>query len=66
MSIHAPLLQHVQWDDEVFPRQSQLDLFELFPAEDRQLHARTGEHALTRPDDETACREHLAVHLNRY
>lgn len=38
-------------------RQGQLN---LFPSLDKQLRARTGEHALVRPDDEIAWREHLA------
>jgi len=64
LSIRAPVLQHVQWDDEVFPRQGQIELFELFPSSDKQLRARSGAHALTRPDDEIAWREHLAAHLS--
>jgi dienelactone hydrolase len=63
-SIHAPVLQHVQWDDEIFRRQGQLDLFDLLPSPDKQLRARTGAHGLTRPNDETAWREHVAAHLN--
>lgn len=65
-SIRAPTLQHVQWGDEIFPRQGQLDLFDLLPSPDKQLRGRTGNHAFTRPDDEIAWREHVATHLNRY
>jgi len=63
--IRAPVLQHVQWDDEIFPRQGQLDLFDVLPSPDKQLRCRTGNHALTRPDDEIAWREHVAAHLYR-
>lgn len=63
-SIRAPVLQHIQWDDEIFPRPGQLDLFDLLPSPDKQLRARTGNHGFTRPDDEIAWREHVATHLN--
>lgn len=65
MSIRAPVLHHVQWHDEIFPRSGQLDLFELFPSPDKQLRVRTGRHALTRPDDELAWREYVIAHLGR-
>lgn len=54
VSIRAPVLQHVQWHDEVFPREGQLELFDLFPSPDKQLRGRPGAHALTRRDDEIA------------
>lgn len=63
-SIRAPILQHVQWHDEIFPRHGQLELFDIFPSPDKQLRGRTGNHALTRPDDEIAWREQVAAHLN--
>jgi hypothetical protein len=63
-NISAPILQHVQWHDEVFPLQGQLDLFEIFTSADKQLRARAGAHTLTRPDDEIAWREYVATHLN--
>lgn len=63
-SIGAPVLQHIQWDDEIFPRPGQLDLFDLLPSPDKQLRARTGNHGVTRPDDEIAWREHVATYLH--
>lgn len=63
-SIRAPVLQHVQWDDEIFPREGQLDLFERLLSPEKQLRARTGNHGLTRPDDDIAWHEHVAAHLS--
>lgn len=51
-SIGAPVLLHVQWDDEIFTRAGQLELFELFTSPDKQLRARPGGHSVTRPEDE--------------
>lgn len=64
-AIYAPILQHVQWDDEVFPRDGQLELFDLFPAPDKVLRARPGGHTTTRRDDEVAWREHTTRHLHQ-
>jgi dienelactone hydrolase len=35
----APTLLHVQWDDELFPREGQLALFDLLGSRDKQLIA---------------------------
>jgi dienelactone hydrolase len=64
-SIRAPILQHVQWHDEIFPLQGQLDLFDLYPSPDKQLRGRPGNHASDRPDDEIAWCEYVTTHLNR-
>lgn len=45
----APVLLHVQWDDELFPREGQLALFDLFPSPDKQLIAFPGPHGETKP-----------------
>ena len=63
--IEAPVLFHVQWDDEIFSRRGQLDLFDQLASPEKQLRARPGRHAQTRPDDETACCDHLTHHLQR-
>ncbi len=62
-SIRAPLLQHVQWHDEIFPRHGQLELFDHFSSPDKQLRGRPGNHGLTRHDDEIAWRDHVIVRL---
>ncbi len=43
-AVRAPVLFHVQWDDEVFPRDGQLDLFTALGSEDKQLTAYSGPH----------------------
>ena len=47
--ITAPVLYHVQWDDELFPRDGQLALFDLLGSPDKRLIAFSGRHAETRP-----------------
>ena len=51
-SISAPVLMHVQWDDEIFTRAGQFELFGLFASPDKQLRARPGKHAVTHPEDD--------------
>lgn len=45
--IAAPVFFHVQWDDELFPRSGQLDLFDAFAGADKELHAFAGGHGYT-------------------
>lgn len=47
--ITAPVLFHMQWDDDVFPRTGQLDLFDAFASRDKELHAFAGRHNHTPP-----------------
>lgn len=56
----APVLFHVQWDDEVFPRAGQLELFGALASDDKRLSARSGRHAQTHPDDEAAWQEFIS------
>ncbi|WP_235916063.1 hypothetical protein [Antrihabitans cavernicola] len=62
-NIHAPVLQHVQWHDELFPHDGQFELFDLFASTEKVLRARPGDHALTRLDDEIAWREYVGANL---
>lgn len=64
-AITAPVLHHVQWDDEVFTRDGQLELFDLFASPLKQLRGRPGRHAVTRDDDENTWLEHLVQNLQR-
>jgi dienelactone hydrolase len=48
-TITLPLLFHVQWDDELFPRDGQFELFDLFGARDKQLIAFPGPHGTATP-----------------
>ncbi|WP_109474825.1 alpha/beta hydrolase [Ornithinimicrobium cavernae] len=62
-AITAPVLHHVQWDDEVFTRDGQLELFELLGSPLKQLRGRPGRHAVTRAVDEDSWVEHLVRNL---
>lgn len=62
-AIFAPVLHHVQWDDEIFPRHGQLQLFDEFASPTKVMRARPGTHRETRTDDEAAWCEYLSVHL---
>ena len=61
--LNAPVLMHMQWDDEVFPRDSQLALFDLIASPNKQLRARPGSHGFTHPDDEESWISFVARHL---
>ncbi len=63
--ITAPVLHHVQWDDEVFTLDGQLELFGLLASPLKQLRGRPGRHAVTRADDENNWLEHLVQNLRR-
>ena len=60
-AVSAPVLCHVQWDDAIFPRQGQFELFEAIASRDKQLHARPGGHDQTHPDDERLFQDFLRL-----
>lgn len=62
-NLTAPTLFHVQWDDELFPREGQLALFDLLGSRDKQLIAFTGSHRETRPTAIAAWRDFISWHL---
>ena len=43
-NVRCPLLFVVQWDDELFDRQSAMDLFDAIGSGDKRLYARPGGH----------------------
>jgi dienelactone hydrolase len=57
--VSAPVLHHVQWDDELFPRDGQFELFDALSSADKRLVARSGPHAQNHPDDEPSWLEFL-------
>ena len=61
--IAAPTLQHVQWDDELFPRDGQFALFEAFGSPDKELLGYPGPHAGTKPAAVDRWRAFIARHL---
>ena len=58
-AISAPVLYHVQWDDELFPRDGQFELFDALASADKRLIARPGPHTETHPDDEASWQDFI-------
>jgi len=61
--VTAPSLFHIQWHDEIFPRDGQLALFDLLGSRDRQLAAYAGPHRGTRPEAVALWRRFISHHL---
>ena len=61
-AIDAPVLYHVQWDDAIFPRDGQFELFDAVASKGKRLFARPGPHAETHPDDEASWQEFIGSH----
>lgn len=61
--VTAPVLFHLQWDDEVFPRRGQLDLFDSLGSKDKQLIGYSGKHGETPPDAVAAWCAFVSRHL---
>lgn len=59
-AICSPVLFQVPWDDEIFPRDGQFELFGELAAAGKRLVARPGRHADTHPDDEPSWRRFIA------
>ena len=63
--VTAPVLFHLQWDDEIFHRDGQLALFDLLGARDKQLIGFAGPHTETRPEAIDLWRDFIARHMVR-
>lgn len=61
-SVRLPVLFSIQWDDERFDRDGQLDLFDRLGSPDKRLHAYLGIHVDNGPE----AFEVQADFLNRY
>lgn len=61
--VTAPVLFHMQWDDEIFPRDGQLALFDQLGSREKELIAYTGPHADTRPTAVELWRQFIARRL---
>lgn len=61
--VTAAALFHIQWHDEVFPRDGQLALFDLLGSQDKQLIGYAGPHAQTKPAAITLWRDFIVGHL---
>lgn len=62
----TPVLFHVQWDDEVFPRDGQFELFALLGSPDKQLAAFPGTHTDTKDSAVELWRDFICRHLARH
>ncbi|RZT14712.1 dienelactone hydrolase [Kribbella sp. VKM Ac-2569] len=63
--ITVPVLFHVQWDDELFPRVGQFELFELLGSRDKQLIAFPGTHRVAAPAAISSWCEFVVHHLKK-
>ncbi|MEV0396270.1 hypothetical protein [Polymorphospora rubra] len=63
--VTAPALFHVQWHDEIFPRDGQLALFDLLGSPDKELAGYPGGHAEIRPTAVGRWRGFVCRHLAR-
>ncbi|GAA0549972.1 hypothetical protein GCM10010172_35090 [Paractinoplanes ferrugineus] len=61
--VTAPLMFHVQDDDEVFPSDGQRELFDLVGSTSKRLVIEPGRHARTTPVAITGWRTFIAEHL---
>ncbi|MGI5232957.1 hypothetical protein [Actinoallomurus iriomotensis] len=61
--VTAPALFHIQWHDEVFPRDGQLALFDLLGSPDKQLAGYAGTHSETKPTAIARWRHFISHHL---
>jgi dienelactone hydrolase len=61
--ITAATLLHVQWDDELFPRDGQLELFDSLGSREKQLIAYSGPHAETNPTAPATWCDFIVKHL---
>lgn len=59
----AATLFHVQWNDEIFPRDGQLELFDLLGCRHKQLTAYPGPHGRTEPAASTGWQRFVARQL---
>lgn len=58
--LQAPLLLHLQRDDELFPFSGALALFDAFGSPDKAMIVRPGAHAYTHPADEKTWTDFVA------
>jgi dienelactone hydrolase len=61
--ITVPVLFHVQWDDELFPRDAQFELFDVIGTHEKRLIAFPGPHSAAAPEAIQAWCEFVTHHL---
>lgn len=62
-NVRGPVLFLMQWHDELFPRDTVLDLFDALGSPDKRLHAHPGPHGGVPPEEFEASERFLALHL---
>ncbi len=63
--VTAPVLFHIQWDDEVFPRDGQVAMFDLLGSREKELIGYAGPHAETKPAAVALWREFVGRRLGQ-
>jgi dienelactone hydrolase len=61
--VTAPVLWHVQWDDELFTRSGALDMFDCIGSREKQLVAFPGDHGTTADSAISGWIDFLVRHL---
>lgn len=61
--VTVPALFHMQWHDEIFPRDGQLALFDVLGSRDKQLIGYPGAHGETTPGAVALWRDFVCRHL---
>ena len=62
--IRCPIRFLAQWDDEVVPRETVLDLFGRLGSEEKSLRAHPGRHVEVPADEMRAVADFFAAHLD--
>ena len=62
-AIERPVLYLVQWSDELFPRDTAFELFDLLASTDKTLHANPGSHGAVPDHEFAASARYLVRHL---
>ena len=62
-NVRCPIRFLAQWDDEVVPRATALELFDRLGAKEKSLHAHPGKHVQVPADEMRAIPDFLAAHL---
>jgi len=62
-NVQCPVRFLAQWDDEVVPRETALELFDRLGTKHKSLHAHPGKHVQVPADEMRAIPDFLAAHL---
>lgn len=61
--VNIPIRFLIQWDDEIVPRDTTLNLFDLIGSSEKTLHGNPGPHQAVPPTEMRTMTEFLATHL---